>query len=622
PLAAYDVTPASELSNTLPALPIEIDDPARCMRFSALAFEGLRSQPSPLWMQARLALCGMRPIDLIVDLTNYVMLELGQPMHAFDGAKIANIQVANAKPGTKFRTLDGVERSLPPETLMIQSDRKNVGIAGIMGGAETEVGPATTTVLLESANFDAATIRRAATEMGHRTEASARFEKSLDPANTILGLGRFHKLALRELPSLKLAGTLSDGYPRPKQPAPIRLDCEFAARVIGNIEGARLVTSERMIDIFSRLEFKCEMAGSGASRSATLEVTPPSFRATKDISIEADLIEEIARFVGYNNIIPSMPRMTARHLEPAKPLALEERTLSNFCLGADFVEVQNYIWHDDDWLKRIGFDPGECITLRNPAANNCSRLRKTLAPGLIAMAEQNRHHFDSFQLIEIGSVFEPGHDRVEASQHRRLGLLIGRQGKGSDKLVWDGLKLALAGWATHAFEAAVRFESAKETAPWEHGDRTAAVLLSEASIGRATLLPPELLTKLDERLRSWAFALAEVDLRPCVAMLEHFEKLPTVPRFPQPDLDFSVLIDASRRFGDAAKGLSSFRHPLLKRLTFIDSYEGGSIPDGRRSLLFRARIGSDERTLTDEEIHTFNVHFREFLTINGMELRS
>ncbi|MBX3395970.1 MAG: phenylalanine--tRNA ligase subunit beta [Phycisphaerae bacterium] len=616
PLKPIHATPTASLINPSGTpVPIEIDDSDKCPRYSALAFTGLRVQPSPLWMQARLALCGMRPIDLIVDLTNYVMLELGQPMHAFDGEKVKNIQVAVAKPGEIFRTLDGIDRALPNGALMIQTNRKNVAIAGIMGGAETEVGPETTTILLESANFDAPTIRRTATAMGHRTEASARFEKSLDPTNTVLGIARFHALAVAERPQLKIASALSDCYPSHISPTPITVDCDFAARFIGPLVGDESVTPSLMIDILSRLEFACRLDGN------KLTATPPTFRATKDISIEADLLEEIARFVGYNNIAPALPRVSARHFEPSKELDVEHRTLNHLCIGGGFIEVHNYIWYDDVWLRTIGHEAGECITLRNPAADHCSRLRRSLVPGLIAMAESNRHHHDRFQLVEIGSVFEAGHDTVETSQQRRMGLLVAQQGKKTESLVWDQLRLALAGWARQITESDVSFKATKAAAAWEDADRIAEIVLDRKVIGRATILPASLLLKIDERLRSWSFAVAEVDLAVAAGLLERFEKLPLVPRHPQAELDFSVIVDAGQRYESVAEQLSAYRHELMRQLAYIGAYEGGAIPEGKRSLLFRARIGCDDRTLTDVDIQSFSAKFRDFLAENHMELR-
>jgi phenylalanyl-tRNA synthetase beta chain len=611
PLRPYEVTEPSTLNNGLPAVTIEIDDASKCPRYTGLVMKGLKAQPAPLWMQARLAMCGQRPIDLIVDLTNYIMLELGQPMHAFDAARIRNIQVATAAPGEKFTTLDGVTRTMPPDTLMIQCDRKSVAIAGIMGGAATEVSVTTQSVLLESANFDAPTIRRAATAMGHRTEASARFEKSLDPQYTVLGIARFHKLAKAELPGLELAGTLSDCYPLPKKPAPIELDCDYAARIIG-----QAVPQQRMTEILSKLEFKCEPRGS------KLAVTPPSFRATKDIEIEADVIEEIARFVGYQNIEPTLPTVTARFFEPMPQLAMEHRTLAHLCEVGEFVEVHDYIWYDDDWLKKLGFVPGECITLRNPAADNCSRLRTTLAPGLLAMAERNRHHFDRFQIAEIGTVYFPGQSEVEKAQERHLGLLAAQAGKKLDAAVWDRVRSSLDSWALDLLNESPRFASTQPTAPWHDADRVAEITIAGRSIGRITIVPLTMKQRIDERLAAWSIALAELNLTAVVDLIGRHDKLPPVPRFPQVQLDFSTLADATQRYESISAKLAGFQHPVVRRLSFIEAYQGGSIQAGKRSLLFRAQIGLPDRTLTEDDIHQFQQSFKQFLTSCGMELRA
>ncbi len=611
PLRKYDITDPASLKNNLPAIPIEIDDATKCPRYTGILMKGLKAQPAPLWMQVRLAMCGMRPIDLTVDLTNYIMLELGQPMHAFDGAKLRNIQVATAAPNEKFTTLDGVARTMPPGTLMIQCDRKSVAIAGIMGGAATEVSTTTESLLLESANFDAPTIRRAATAMGHRTEASARFEKSLDPAHTVLGIARFHKLAKAELPALEITSTLSDCYPAPKSPAPIELDCDYAARMIG-----KSITQDAMRKILEKLEFKCE------PRGAKLLVTPPTWRATKDIEIEADLIEEIARFVGYNNIEPSLPRMAARYFEPMPELLIEQRTLAHLCEAGEFVEVHDYIWYDDDWCKTLGFAPGECITLQNPAADNCSRLRQSLTPGLLAMAERNRHHHDRFQLAEIGTVFFPGRKSVEESQERHLGLVAAQSGKKLDTAVWDRLRTSLDGWGLSVLNESPQFKAASATHPWEDADRIAEIHIGSKAVGRITILPLTAKQRIDERLAAWSIALAEVNLSALTPLIGRHSRLPIVPRFPQVQLDFSTLADASSRYDALSTKLKSFKHDALRRLSFVEAYQGGSIPAGKRSLLLRADIGHSDRTLTDDDIRQFQQSFREFLTASGLELRA
>lgn len=613
PLKPYAVTETSALQNdALPEIPIEIDDPTLAPRYTGLLMKGLASQPAPLWMQVRLALVGMRPIDLLVDLTNYIMLELGQPMHAFDGASIPNIQVATAAEGETFTTLDNVKRTMPPNTLMIQSNRKSVAIAGVMGGAATEVTEKTDTVLLESANFEAATIRRAATAMGHRTEASTRFEKSLDPENTVLGIARFHKLAQDELPGLELAGTLSDCYPAPKAIRPIELDCDYVARFIG-----KDVSPEQIIDILSAIEFKCEKLDGNK-----LRVTPPTYRATKDIEIEVDLIEEVARFVGYNNIEPTLPRVTSRYFEQSPSITVEDRTLEYLCVGGDFAEVHNYIWYDDVWLKTLGFDPGECITLKNPASDNCPRLRGTMMPGLLAMADRNRQRYSRFQLAEVGTVFETGRETVEESQHRNLGIVCVQAGKKSDGLVWKRMQLALDSWARQVLEDRLAFCQTTPQYVWEDPDRIAEIEVAGERVGRISMMPLTCKQRIDERLKAWSIGVAELNLTAVAKLTGRHEKLPTVPKHPQVRLDFSTLADAARHYASVEKKLGGFKHELLKRLSFVESFEGGSVPTGKRSLLFRAEIGRDDRTLSNEDIQGFQGEFKGFLGSLGLELRS
>lgn len=620
-LRPYDVTPVDELARAdLPAIPIEIDDSRLCPRYTGLMLTGLRggaraggrSRPSPLWMQARLAMVGMRPIDLVVDLTNYVMAELGQPMHAFDGSRVRNIQVALATPGGTFTTLDGVSRVLPAGALMIQSDRRDVALAGIMGGAETEVGAATETVLLESANFDAATIRRAATAMGHRTEASARFEKSLDPAHTVLGICRFHRLARVELPGLGLASRLSDCYPAPKSAAAIDLDCDFAARIIG-----KPVTRDEIVRILTPLGFTCNPAPAGNF----LRVTPPSWRATKDIEIDADLIEEVARYVGYDTIEPCLPRVAARHFEESAELAIERATLDYLCVGGEFVEVHGYIWYDDAWLATLGFDPGPCVTLLNPAGEHCRRLRGSLIPGLLWMAEINRQHEDRFSIAEIGSVFMPGRARVEESQHRMLGLVTAQSGAKEEQSAWDRLRNALDGWARQVLEASVSFREMQARQPWQDGHRLAEIRLEGESVGCVSIVPLSLKMRIDERLKSWSMATAELNLAAAARLLGRHERLPPPPRHPQVELDFSFLAPAARRYAEIEGRLASFGHPFLRGMWFVDAYQGGSIPKGKRGLTIRARVGLENRTLTESDIGAFQQAMREFVVREGMELR-
>jgi len=615
-LRPYPVVPLEELNDpTLPQIPIVIDDPAKCPRYTGLMMTGVRPQPAPLWMQARLSHVGVRPIDLLVDLTNYIMMDLGQPMHAFDAETVDRIEVAVAREGEKFVTLDGTERTMPAGALMIQCRRQSVALAGIMGGANTEVTPKTTRLLLEAANFEPATIRRCATALGHRTEASARFEKSLDPANTVLSIQRFVYLARPELPALRLASRLSDAYPQPARPIRVTLDVGFLQRFMG-----RPVSAEEAMRILKSLEFGVTLL------DGRIVADVPSFRATKDISIEADLIEEIARCVGYDNIEPALPEVTVRHFEPDAMHRLERRSLQLLCGGLGYAEIHDYIWYEPAWLRRLGYEAGECVTIRNPASAGgepAPHLRQTLAPGLLRAVELNRHHYERFDLVEIGSTFFPEAAGGREARHLALARVVPGRKAAQEDTAGATLKRDVLTWAMQVVEATVDFgpPPSDRPAPWQHEVKTSSVLLGGQPIGYVTVVPLACRRAMDEHLAAWSIALAEIDLSKVAGVRAAARPLPKVPTHPQTDVDFSVLADAGRRYADLAAELSQFRHPLLRRLSFVDSYEGGSVPAGKRSFTFRARVGHADRTLAEADLHEFRKAFLAFLGQHALEIR-
>jgi len=615
PLKPYEVAPLDALTDPrLPEIPIVIDAPKTCPRYSGLRFTGVKPQPAPLKMQARLALVGLRPIDILVDLTNYIMLELGQPMHAFDGANVDRIEVATAQLGEKFATLDGVERTMPQDALMIQCHRKSVALAGIMGGADTEITEKTTDLLLESANFEPATIRRCATALGHRTDASTRFEKSQDPANTVLAIQRFVHLAKPELPEMKFISRLSDCFPHPPVPTVIDVDPTFLARYVG-----RQVPTAEIKRILTALEFEI------TESPDRLRVVVPSFRATKDIAIEADIIEEVARYIGYNSIDPCLPTITVRYSEPPRTTRLERETLNLLCGGMSYAEVHRYIWFDDNWLKTLGYDAEPTIALKNPAAAGMAQLRTTLLPGLIAAVDLNRHHFDHFELMEVGSIFaRDTAQQPEQAERRHLGLVRvapGRKATHEDAL-FSNLKTDIETWARQSLDADLTFVAAQSTAPWEHEVKTAFICIDRQPMGRITVLPATCKRRIDEHLAAWSVALAEIDLSAVAGRPPQTKKLVPMATYPQIELDFSTLVTSDRRYADITDVLATYDHPLLRRLVFVSSYEGGSVPTGKRSLSFRAIIGHQNRTLTEQDIQDFRANFIAFLENNKLELRS
>lgn len=612
PLRHYPVVSLEELSpGGLPEVKISIADGNACPRYSGLVIEGVPTQPAPLWMQLRLGCIGMRPISGLVDLTNYIMADLGQPMHAFDADRVGQIEVDWAEEGEQFKTLDGMERTLTRDTLMIKTKGQSVALAGIMGGLETEVADSTVSLLLESANFDPATIRRAANRLGLRTDASARFEKALDPAHTVLAIQRFIQLARPMYPELRLTGRLSDAYPAPLKPVSVRVDPEHVDRMIG-----RTVEVDEIKSVLEPLEFTV-----GRDQAQDLKIGVPSFRATRDISIEVDVIEEIARCIGYNTIGPMMPRVSVRRFEPNALRELEQRSLEFFVSEHGFSELHGYIWYDAAWLDQLAVDSGACVELANPSAEGLDKLRRSLMPGLLAAVARNRFHFPALSLVELGSVFEPGDQ--EDLEWRHIGLVRARRGKRREDEVFGRLKGAIEGWAWARFARGVDFKqvTADPARPWEHPQRTAAILIGGKTTGRVSVVDLSLRQKVDEHLASWAVAWTEIRLSGLESLEHQTEPLGAIPNHPLVDMDFSIVVPRSTRYGEVGEKVGSFEHSLLKRIEYVGSYEGDRIEADRRSLTFRTIVGSDERTLVDEDANAFRREFEQHLLRCGYEIR-
>lgn len=611
PLKPYPVVPLGELMRAPgPELKITIDDSRACRRYSGLVVTGVPTQPAPLWMQLRLGHIGMRPISGLVDLTNYVMADLGQPMHAFDADRVDAIEVGFAENGTKFKTLDGVERDLSGDTLMIQCRGENVAIAGVMGGLDAEVSGETTSLLLESANFEPSIVRRTATRLGLRTDASARFEKSLDPKHTVLAIQRFIELARPMYPNLKLSGPLADAYPTVLPDVTVTAKAKNVSRAIG-----REVTPAEAGALLTPLGFKLTDQG---DRWA-FEV--PSFRATNDVAIEADMIEEIARCIGYDTIVPTMPRVSIRRVAPHRLHDLENAVLRHWSTVFGFCEIQTYLWYHSEWIAQLGYDPGECLELRNPAADGLHRLRHTLMPGLLAAVRKNRFHFPAFSIMEVGTTFDPA--RGGDAARRRLGLATARRGRKSEAALFAELKGHLEAWSWQTFARGARFAAIEPGAgrPWERAHQAVSIYIGEWEVGRAGVIDLALRHAMDEHLAAWGIAWAEICLDELAELDPMIEPLGTIPSYPRVELDFSLLVDATVRFADVVAQLERFQDKRLLQIRYLGSYEGASVDQGRRSLTFKTVIGSDDRTLTDEDTTTFCEAFEAHLASCGFGVR-
>lgn len=374
-------------------LTVAVEDSFLCPRYSAIAVDKVKIAPSPPWLQQRLLSAGLRPINNIVDITNYVMMELGQPLHAFDAAKVVGqkIIVRRAKKGEVIKTLDGEERRLSEEDLVIADKKGPIAVAGVMGGLNSEVDEQTTTVILESANFQRAGIRRSAMRLGIRSEASLRFEKGLDPNLTLIGLRRAGELILKLCPTARIVSPLVDFYPKPLLPQTIKTTPGFINQVLGT-----QIPPKKMLTILTGLGLQASL------KQEKLVVKIPTFR--QDLSLPEDLAEEVGRIWGYEKLPPALPQKDLTPAPISKDAQLDKK-IREILVALGFDEIYTYAFVGERLYRRCRLDPKDLIPLQNPLSPDLAFLKNSAAPSLIEKAALNFPNFENFSLFEITRVF-------------------------------------------------------------------------------------------------------------------------------------------------------------------------------------------------------------------------
>ena len=596
------------LENTaLPELDIKIEDAEKCFRYSGLRIENIKVRKSPLNMQTRLFYCGMRPISAIVDLTNYLMLEVGQPMHAFDKRQIDGIVVRSTAKAEKFKTLDGNDRSIPEDVLMICNLDKPVAIAGIMGGENSEVAADTSAIILESANFEGASLRKNSTKLGLRTEASARYEKMLDPELTIIAAKRFVKLLKDMQQDIEITSNLTDVYARKHPLITITIDKPYIDKYIGNI-----ISSEEVEDILKSLEFGVERSGD------VYTIKVPTFRATKDISMKADIIEEISRIHGYDSIEPKTVEVALQPLDYNEDRITEHRVRDIMAEKFAFSEVNSYIWYNNTFNNAAGIGTRGNVKLLNPHAKDMDMLRDSMVPQMLEFADVNRKAFDDFAIFELGSVFTAPDTRTVCSQHKNLCLLAGSKVKSEDSLFYElkGITSTLFRLLKNADASFTK--AAAEEFPWIHPVKSVDVIFEGRKIGVVSSLHPQIKQNMDKKLN---VAFAELDMTAIHELLQKNVKYAEPSKYPEVTLDFSFLVDKAVNFEKLTGDIAGFSSSLLQDFKFVDIYTGKGLPEDKKSMTFRFVIGSKEKTLSSEDINDFSSKILEYMKTSGYVLR-
>ncbi len=593
-------------TSELPGLDIEIRDSNKCSRYCGIEIRDVKGGTTPLDMQIRLYYCGMRPIEPIVDLTNYIMLETGQPMHAFDRRFIEKLVVDSTKEDIVFNTLDGVERKIPPDTLMIYNNDTPVAVAGIMGGENSEISENTMDLFLESASFNGYSTRKSSMLLGLRTEASARFEKSLDPLLPEISIKRFVKL-LKEIKSdINITSRLTDIFPVKPAHIEIKIDKPYIDKYIGHS-----IEDKKIVDILNSLEFSVTQNGD------EFNVKVPGFRATRDISIKADLVEEITRIYGYDNIEPETVDVILKPLDFNNVRLTEHKIRDILAINHNINEIHSYVWYDNDFNKRAGIIHDARLKLINPHAKNMDILRNSMVPSMLQAAEGNARFFDEYSIFEIGSIFNIDKKGGECKENKSLCVLLASRTLNEDSLFYK-LKSIVSHMIKVLKKIEIDFSEKKPEYVWMHPAKSINIKWEDNILGYISVVHPQICKNIDRKMK---FAVMEIDMRKIHALSENEILYEEPSRYPEVYLDFSFLVNSDIPYDKVNEDIEGFKDEILKSLKFIDIYTGKGLPQNKKSMTFRFTIGSSERTLSSGEIDEFTNKLLDYMDKLGYTLR-
>jgi len=573
---------------------IEIKDKDLCSRYTGRVIKGVKVAESPDWLKNRLEICGIRSVNNVVDVTNYVLLELGHPLHAFDLSTLQDgvIRVARAGKGQQIITIDGVDRKLPEDALLIWDGKRPVAVAGVMGGLETEVRDNTTDIFLESAWFKPQSVRRTSKTLGLKTESSYRFERGTDIIALEMALDRTASLIL-EIAGGSVEAKV-DAYPVKFNPAPINVHYEKISRILGIT-----VPKDRVAEIVKGLGLEIQHIG-----EEFLVVVPPPFRL--DITMDADIIEEVARLFGYGNIPTSLPRsaITSSGRVPDRRIAMMKESMRKEGL----CEAINYSFMNENYLDTLGIAADDArrktVSIKNPLRSEDAVLRTMLAPSLIENFLYNFNRgAEDIRMFELSRTFQDEGAELPKETQMLGGVLYTEKkptlwkesspeffrAKGVLDSLFRRLKIANPEFRKPSDE------------PFCHPGKSADIYIGGKKAGYIGELSPEVLERIDVKTKL-SLDIFELDVEALLAAAGGTVVYAHIPRYPAVERDIALILDESVQAAEIEQLIRNFPNAFIEDVSVFDSFSGGSIPTGKKSLAFSIRYRSSERTLTDEEV--------------------
>ena len=586
--------------DSLPKVDMKIED-SLCQRYSCLQVENIKRTVSPVDMRIRLYYCGMRAINFLADLTNYLMLEMGQPMHAFDSRKVEKIRIKRFDTPFTFQTLDGVERNIDENTLMICNDNTPVAIAGIMGGLDSEIVDDTTTLTLESATFNAASVRKSTVRLAHRTDASMRYEKCLDPEMTVTAIARFVELLQKYDDGASVVSALTDDYAYHYDNVELKFDKAFVDKYTG-ID----ISNDTIVKTLKSLGFGVELDND----SFTVDV--PSWRATKDVTMKADIIEEITRIYGYDNFDIHTAVAPLYPVRPSIEKTVEDKIKDLLVKRFSLHELHSYVWSYYDELKAIGLDADGVIKLDGATNPNIETIRRSIIPTQLCQVKSNTSFALRFGIFEIGRVVTGLDENNNCIEKKKLAITLFSKIAPVSVLFYK-LRDILEIMSDDIKHKPLTFEAKQAEYPYQHPVNLNKVFCDGVEIGEIGIVYPTVQKKIDKKA---SIVYAEIDVEAFAniknASIQYIEP----SRFPEMEIDLSFI---SKTFAPISIAIAEAKSPLVKNVYVTDIYEDEN--DGSKSITTRIVFAHPERTLTKEEVTEVTDKIIAALKDKGIELK-
>ena len=578
PLKPLDTVDLHAYDN-LPKVDMKIEDPL-CQRYSCLQVENIHTNVSPVNMRIRLYYCGMRAINFLADLTNYLMLEMGQPMHAFDSRKVEKIRIKRFPEPFTFQTLDGVERNIDENTLMICNDNTPVAIAGIMGGLDSEIVEDTTTLTLESATFDAASVRKSTVRLAHRTDASMRYEKCLDPEMTVPAIARFVKLLTDTDKTARVVSSLTDDYAYHYPPVTLEFDKAYLDRYTG-ID----IPNDTVVKTLKSLGFGVKADGDRFS------VDVPSYRATKDVTIKADLVEEITRIYGYDNFDVHTAQAPLYPVRMSEEKTVEDKIKDILVKRFSLYELHSYVWAYYDDYKALGIEVEDNIKLINATNPNIETIRKSIVPTQLCQVRTNTAFAPDFGVFEIGRTVDGLDENNLCAEHKKLCVTLFSKTKSAETLYFELAKM-LSVLADDVKHKSLAFAPMTAIHCYQHPRNLNAVSCDGVTFGEIGLVHPAVSKKIDKKA---AIVYAEIDVQAFAQIVDAGIHYKEPSRFPGMEIDLSFV---SETFAPIGKAIEAADSPLIQKVEVVDTYRDAA----GKSITTRLTFSHPEKTLTRDEV--------------------